>query len=150
MNICDHLSPRIMDKPLLLLDETKIRLLSFAMRKQPSRGVLKKGCSENVLQICRRISMSRVISITLLYNFIENAIWHGCSPVNLLDIARTSFYDYTHGGLLVVHRISCIINDINSKFFFSFDIHTITGNLWATLSKRLSCRACTIDIDIYI
>ena len=30
-----------------------------------------------------------VISIKLLYSFIENALRHGCSPVNLFHISRT-------------------------------------------------------------
>ena len=36
-----------------------------------------------------------VISIKLLYNFIEIALWHGCSPVNLLHISRTPFLQNT-------------------------------------------------------
>ena len=32
-----------------------------------------------------------VISIKLLYNFVEIALQHGCSPVNLLHIFRTPF-----------------------------------------------------------
>ena len=42
-----------------------------------------------------------VISIKLQSNFIEIALRHGCSPVNLLHIFRTPFYKNTSGGLLL-------------------------------------------------
>ena len=35
-------------------------------------------------------------------NFIEIIFWHGCSPVNLLDIFRTPFLKNTSGWLLLV------------------------------------------------
>ena len=47
---------------------------------------LKKG----VLKIC-----------VLQSNFIEIALSHGCSPVNLLHIFRTPFPKITSGGLLL-------------------------------------------------
>ena len=34
-------------------------------------------------------------------NFIEITLWHGCSPVNLQHIFRTSFPKNTSGGLLL-------------------------------------------------
>ena len=34
-------------------------------------------------------------------NFIEIALWHRCSPINLLHIIRTPFYRNTSGGLLL-------------------------------------------------
>ena len=37
----------------------------------------------------------------LLFNFIEIALRHGCSPVNLLHICRTSFSKNAFGGLLL-------------------------------------------------
>ena len=51
--------------------------------KQPSRGVLRKRCSQNMEQIYRRISMlipiPIVISMKLQSNFIEIALQHGSS-----------------------------------------------------------------------
>ena len=41
------------------------------------------------------------ISIKLLCNFIEIALRHGCSPVNLLYISRTPFPRNTSGWLLL-------------------------------------------------
>ena len=37
----------------------------------------------------------------LLCSFIEIALRHGCSPVNLLHIFKTLFYKNTSGGLLL-------------------------------------------------
>ena len=41
-------------------------------------------------------------AISISYcNFIELALWYGCSPVNLLHIFRTPFPKTTSGGLLL-------------------------------------------------
>ena len=59
-------------------------------------------------------------------NFIEIALWQGCSPINLLYIFRTPFPKNTSGGLLLNFRSSgselfskksCseIFHDINKK-----------------------------------
>ena len=58
--------------------------------------------SENLQQIYRRTPICRsAISIKLQSNFIEIALRHGCSPVNLLHIFRTSFPKNTCGRLLL-------------------------------------------------
>ena len=41
------------------------------------------------------------ISIKLISNFIEIALRHGCSPVNLLHMFRTPFLRNTYGWLLL-------------------------------------------------
>ena len=46
------------------------------IQKQPSRGVLRKRCSENMQQIYRR----------MLWKFIEITFRHGCTPVNMQQI----------------------------------------------------------------
>ena len=56
-----------------------LQFTGWYTQKQLPRGVLKKRCSENMQQI------------KLLCNFIEIALRHGCSPVNLLHIFRTPF-----------------------------------------------------------
>ena len=56
-------------------------------QKQPTGGVLKKRCSEVLMK--------------LLSNFIEIALRHGCSPVNLLHIFRTPFTKNRFGRLLL-------------------------------------------------
>ena len=62
-------------------------------RKQPSRGVLKKRCSENMQQIYRKTPMSKC-------DFKKVAL-HGCFPVNLWHIFRTPFRKNTSGRLLL-------------------------------------------------
>ena len=78
-------------------------------QKQPSRRVLRKRCSENMLQIYRRHLCRSAISIKLQSsfieitpcNFIEITLRHGCSSVNLLHIFRTHFLKNTSGWLLL-------------------------------------------------
>ena len=45
--------------------------------------------------------MQIVISIMLLWKFIEITLRHGCPPVNLLHIFRTPFTKNTSGRLLL-------------------------------------------------
>ena len=47
-----------------------------------------------------------VISIKLLCNFMEIGLRHGCSPVNVLHIFRTTFLKNTSGWLLLNIRIN--------------------------------------------
>ena len=66
-------------------------------------------------------------------NFIKIALWHGCSPVNLLlYIFKTSFYENTSGGLLLLLTCNArgvfrtLINVYDGEFlmFFSFNDFT--------------------------
>ena len=63
--------------------------------------VLRKG----VLKICSKFTgehpCQSAISIKLLCNFVEIALWHECSPVTLLHIFRTFFPKNTSGRLLL-------------------------------------------------
>ena len=68
-----------------------------------------KICSKFIEHPCRS-----VVTIKQLCNFIEIALQHGCSPVNLLHIFRRPFYKNTYEGLL------CCVKDIiqiKSGFF---------------------------------
>ena len=57
-----------------------------------------------------------VISIKLLCNFMEIGLRHGCSPVNVLHIFRTTFLKNASGWLLLNIRINKnIIQNNNSK-----------------------------------
>ena len=64
-----------------------------------------------VLKICNKFTGEHpcrsVISIKLLCNFIEIALRHGCSPVNLLHIFRTPFSKNTFGWLLLYSAHPC-------------------------------------------
>ena len=62
-------------------------------QKQPSRGVLMKRCSDNMQQIYRRTPMKCNLN-KVENNFIEIALLHGCSFVNLLHIFRTPLDGY--------------------------------------------------------
>ena len=42
-----------------------------------------------------------VISMKLLFNFIEIVLRHGCSPVNVLDVFKTPFPKNISAGLLL-------------------------------------------------
>ena len=59
----------------------------------------------DVLKICSKFTGEHpcrsVISIKLQNNFIEMTLQHGCSPVNLLHIFRTSSSKNTSGWLLL-------------------------------------------------
>ena len=61
---------------------------------------------KGVLKICSKFTgehpCRKVISITLLCNFIEITLRHGCSPVNLLHIFTTPFRKNTSGWLLLL------------------------------------------------
>ena len=62
---------------------------------------LRKGA----LKICSKFTGEHpcrsVISIKLQSNFIKIALWHGCSPANLLHVFRTPFPRNTSGWLLL-------------------------------------------------
>ena len=78
--------PNIFDEEVTWLKLTSESLIYFEVRviyiqKQPPRGVLKKRCSENMQKIL--------------------ALWHACSPVNLLHIFRTPFAKNTSERLLL-------------------------------------------------
>ena len=64
---------------------------------------------KTVLKICSLFTGEHpcrsTFSIKLLCNFIENAIRHGRSPVNLLHIFRTPFLKNTSGWLLLCWSI---------------------------------------------
>ena len=75
---------------------------------------------KDVVKICSKFKGERLcrsaISIKLLCNFIEIALEHGCSPVNLLHIFRTTFPKNTSNGLddyqiLAVGRIA-VTNEV--------------------------------------
>ena len=76
------------EKTAFLLLADQFLLFVSPIQKQPSRGVPRKGCSENMQQIYRRTTMPK-------YDFnmqlIEITLLRGYSPENLLHIFRTNF-----------------------------------------------------------
>ena len=86
-------------------------------QKQPSRGVFKKRRSENIQQIYRRTPMPKC---DLQSNFIESALRHGCSPVNLLHIFRTVFPKNTSGRLLLQYvHCNCSFSSLCRHIFWN-------------------------------
>ena len=71
---------------------------SIYVQKQPPRAAPRKRCSENIQQIYRR---TPVPEFGLNNNFIEIALRHGCSPVNLPHIFSTPFSRNTSGWQLL-------------------------------------------------
>ena len=64
------------------------------VQKKPSSCVLRKGCSENKQQIYKRTPTPKC-DFNLLCNFIEIALRHAQSPVNLLHFFRTPYCNNT-------------------------------------------------------
>ena len=73
-------------------------LIRSCVRKQLSRGVLIKACSENKQQIYRNYPCWNVTSMRLLCKFTEIKLRQGCSHVNLSHIFRTTFLKNTLEG----------------------------------------------------
>ena len=68
---------------------SKLCLRLVNKQKQPSRGVVKEKCTENMQQLYRRTPMPKCD----FNNIIK--LWHGRSPVSLLHIFRTLFLKNT-------------------------------------------------------
>ena len=79
--------------------ETTFSTSGQATQKQPFRGVLRKKCFE---KHAGEHPYRSLISRKLICYFIEIALWHGWSPVNLLYIFGTPFPRKTSGQLLLV------------------------------------------------
>ena len=78
-------------------------------QKQPSRGVLRKRCSEKMQQIYRRTAMPKCNFNNAAKQLYWNQIWHECSPVILLPIFRILFPKNTSGRLLLNDKSKLVI-----------------------------------------
>ena len=58
-------------------------------------------------------------------NFIEITLWQGCSPVNLLHIFRTPFYNNISGELLMKVVIILCVNWYYLGNFKTFRIYSL-------------------------
>ena len=115
---------------LTLLKKSQSTLLN--LQKQPSRGILKKRCSEKMQQIYSRTPMPK-----LLCHFIEIALQHESSPVNLLHIFRTTFSKNTSGQLLL---------NVKTRFVRKRS----TWNKWNMVSILVQCSSkCTLCVTIF-
>ena len=73
----------------------------MTLRSSRSEVFLRKGVLKIRSKFTGEHPCRSVISIKLLCNFIEIALRHRCSPVNLLHIFRTPFPRNAFGGLLL-------------------------------------------------
>ena len=110
--------------------------------------VVLKICSKPTGEHPRRSA----ISIKLQSNFTEIALRHGCSPVNLLHIFRTSFLKNTSGRLLlfvlslflfsafclaVLEKFVLLKNNSFCSFCFSYIIISILLSVFFNLSSQM-------------
>ena len=94
--------------PFLIL-HTFPRLMTFLVLSVILRYVRSTRpevfLGKGVLKICSKFTGEHpcrsAISTKFLCNFIEITLRHGCSPVNLLHIFRTTFLKNTSGRLLL-------------------------------------------------
>ena len=63
----------------------------FRLQKQPSRGILKKRCPENMHQIYRRTPMPKCVFDKVAFQLYWNNTSAWVFSVNLLHIFRTAF-----------------------------------------------------------
>ena len=83
------------------------------LRSTRSEVFLRK----RILKICSKFTgehpCRNVISIKLLCNFIEIALRHGCSTVNVLHIFRTPFPQNSFGGIwILLLDLTTIMNEL--------------------------------------
>ena len=78
-------------------------MIIMKYRSSSSEVLLGKGAPKIYIKFTENIhaEVRSVISIKLLWNFIEITLRHGCSPLNLLHIFRIPFYRKTYGGLFL-------------------------------------------------
>ena len=101
---------------------------------------------KDVLKICSKFTGEHlcrsVISIKLQNNFIEIALRHGCSPVNLLYIFRTSFPRNTSGWqfltVICIHSKLLIISTFDKDFDLKNTSSRWLGNIVHNISMSSS------------
>ena len=74
-------------------------------RSSPPKVILGKAVLKTWSKFTGEHPFRSLICLKLLCNFIENALWHRCSPVNLLHIFRTTFCKNIPGGRLLTWRM---------------------------------------------
>ena len=101
---------------------------------------LRKGVQKICSKFTGEHQCRSVISRKFLCNFIENALRHGCSPVNLLHVFRTSFPRKTSGWLLLNIPLFCykFTKTVHSMLFIdAARWHFTTKGTWTLLTWDL-------------
>ena len=128
-------------------DQANLNSLKFLLwwsitRNRSSRPEVfsRKG----VLKICSKFTgehpCQSVISIKLLYNFTEIALWHGYSPVNLLHIFRTPFLKNTSEGqpleeMFVKRQFLRKVLPLYCDFLWT--LSSLAGHFWMSCGMNL-------------
>ena len=84
----------------IFLGKPSQTLLKLSPRSSRPEVFLGKGVLKIYIKFTGEHSWRSAISVKLLCKFIEIALWHECSPVNLLYSFRTPFPKDTSGRLL--------------------------------------------------
>ena len=99
-------------------------------RSSPPEVFLGKGVPKICSKFTGKHPCRSVVSIKSLWNFIEIALWRGCSPANLLHIFRTPFPMNTSGGLLQRLHGTLMLRSFYLQFCWNdiFFSRNLTGN----------------------
>ena len=87
-----------------ILGRTPLRKIGYTCQEQNKHNLYTcKNAEANQILICYRVkkttnSLNNYDKVSLETNFIEIALWHRCSPANLLYIFRTPFPKNTSGN----------------------------------------------------
>ena len=100
---------------------TLLHVIAFHLQKQPTRGVLRKRCSENMQQVYRRTPMSKC-------DFNKAA-----TQLNFPHIFRAPFYRNTSGELLLHLLIKSFHTNIS--LYFNDFLHYVKTPPAITCSK---------------
>ena len=92
----DKLISKIMSHGIKNIHRSKL----YKYQREPSRGVLKKRCSEHMQQIYRRTAILKCDFNKIAAKLLKSHFSMGVSPINLLRIFRTPFPKNTSGRLL--------------------------------------------------
>ena len=88
---------------------------STKQRTSPLPVFSEKRSSEICSKFTAEYPRQSVISIKLQGSFVEITLRHESSPVNLLHIFRTPFYENTYGGLLLKADSKTILEDSSAR-----------------------------------
>ena len=105
--------------------------LKTYLQKQPSRGVPRKKCSENMQQVYRRTPMPKCDFNKVAHSFIDITLPHRCSSVNLLHIFRPPFLRKTSGRLLLITA--------TAKYYSVIYYFSIAENFFADSCTSITC-----------
>ena len=99
---------------------------------------------KSVLRICSKFTREHpcqsVILINLLCNFIEIALWHGCSLVNLLHIFRTPFPRNSSEWLLLAFLFTSCVQGETRRLALNELIGILDISSFSAFYNSLTCR----------